>query len=125
MPRYIDADALKKELFYRKDSAREWYETSKAKDDKECMVRADSAIAAFIECILTLKNMPTVDAVEVVRCKDCGYWGRETVRQNSNDAGWWNEAICKCHSIDGDEPHKMWTPADWFCADGERRTDGK
>ena len=69
--RLIDADALQKELFDRKNNAREWYEASKAKDDEECMVRADSAIAAFIECILTLKNAKTVDAVEVVRCKNC------------------------------------------------------
>lgn len=57
---------------------------------------------------------------EIVRCKDCCYWDRETVRQNSNDAGWWNEAVCRQHTVDGNEPHEMWTNADWFCADGER-----
>ena len=59
---------------------------------------------------------------KVVRCKDCEYWDRETVRQNSNDFKWWNEAICKEHSLIGvNEPHEMWVDADWFCADGERR----
>lgn len=52
-----------------------------------------------------LKEMPTIDAVEVVRCRDCKYW-------YPNGIG-----ICKLHDI---RP----TPIimdDWFCADGERR----
>ena len=63
------------------------------------------------------------DLVAVVRCKDCCYWDRETVRQNSNDVSWWNEAVCRQHSVDGNEPHEMWTDADWFCANGERRSE--
>lgn len=58
---------------------------------------------------------------ELVRCKDCLYWQQNTVRQNSNDAGWWNEALCERHTIYGNEPHEAWTDADWFCGDGERR----
>ena len=61
------------------------------------------------------------DLVPVVRCKDCLYWQQNTVRQNSNDAGWWNEALCEEHTIYGNEPYEAWTSADWFCADGERR----
>lgn len=61
--------------------------------------------------------------VRVVRCKDCLYWQQNTVRQNSNNAGWWNEALCERHTIYGNEPHEAWTDADWFCADGERRED--
>ena len=65
------------------------------------------------------------DIVPVVRCKDCRYWDRETTRQNSNDAGWWNEAIC----LNFEKREKGWddfdryTDADWFCAGGERRED--
>lgn len=40
-----------------------------------------------------IENAPTVGAVEVVRCKDCRKW-------------------CICHRSD-----------DFYCADGERRTD--
>jgi len=65
-------------------------------------------------------NAP-VTVQELVRCKDCLYWQQNTVRQNSNDAGWWNEALCERHTIYGNEPHEAWTSADWFCADGERR----
>ena len=69
-------------------------------------------------------NQPTVEYAPVVRCKNCEYWDRETVRQNSNDFKWWNEAICKEHSLIGvNEPHEMWVDADWFCADGERRSE--
>lgn len=63
------------------------------------------------------------ELTDLVRCKDCCYWDRETVRQNSNDVSWWNEAVCRKHSVDGNEPHEMWTDADWFCKDGERRSE--
>lgn len=45
------------------------------------------------------KKMPTVDAVEVVRCKDCQYRGSTAACLESGD--------------------------DWFCADGKRREDGR
>lgn len=57
---------------------------------------------------------------EIIRCKDCAHWDRETVRQNSNDVGCWNEAICEKYS---DEIWTTWKDADWYCADAERRTD--
>ena len=71
-----------------------------------------------------LAVVPTADVVEVVRCKDCCFWDRDTIRQNSNDVSWWNEAVCKQHSRYGNETYESWTDADWYCADGERRTDG-
>ena len=68
-----------------------------------------------------IKRAPTVDAVEVVRCKDCKHWHEET--------GW-----CALHSHfigrDGMACHpsqssewKMFDAND-FCSYGERRTDG-
>ena len=59
------------EMKIRRHSAYEWYVTAKSKDDEEIMIRADSALASFIECILTIKKLPSADAVEVVRCEDC------------------------------------------------------
>ena len=70
-----------------------------------------------------LRELPAVDAAPVVRCHKCIHWDRETVRQNSNDVGWWNEAICERHTFDGLDRIEKWTDADWFCADGERRDD--
>ena len=59
-----------------------------------------------------LFEIPTVDAVEVVRCKDCKFY------LNSNE---------KCGLIDTRlhfyETDKVWTE-DCFCAWGERREDG-
>ena len=52
---------------------------------------------------------PTVDAVEVVRCKDCKYWGGVTFGY-----------VCSRWSapISG---FKTCTKAEGFCADGERK----
>lgn len=61
---------------------------------------------------------------EIVPCYKCCFWDRDTIRTNSNDVKWWNEAICKEHSRLGvNEPFEFWTDAEWFCADGERRDE--
>ena len=70
------------------------------------------------EILGTLKKIPSVDAVEVVRCHKCVHWDEDTVRRNSNDATWWNEAVCRKYS---DDIWEVWKDADWFCADGERK----
>lgn len=66
-----------------------------------------------------LRTLPSTQP-EIVRCHKCIHWDRDTVRQNSNDAGWWNEAVCEKYS---DEIWTAWKDADWFCADAERRTE--
>ena len=55
---------------------------------------------------------PTVDAVPVVRCKDCRYW-----RQEVGPTVHW---VCAQHSFDG---RYMYTTPDFFCADGTRAED--
>ena len=57
---------------------------------------SDNEVVAF------LKSRPTVDAVEVVRCKDCKYFE--------------SEDDCDC-------PMDV-RYSDFFCKMGERRTDG-
>lgn len=57
-----------------------------------------------------IANAPTLDAVEVVRCKDCRYWMQEVDYQTH-----W---VCKQHSFDG---RLMHTTPDFYCADGERK----
>lgn len=105
MSRLIDADALRTFLIRAGQFL-------KAQDDKRT---ASHAIGKIIEHI---ENMPTVDAVPVVRCKDCKNYDSEI-------------AWCKIHScfvdIDGDFCHP-WASSDWkmfdgayYCADGERR----
>lgn len=51
-------------------------------------------------------NAPTVDAVPVVRCKDCKWWNTEWKHEDGE---------CYCYKID------QWTAPRFFCADGERR----
>lgn len=67
---------------------------------------------------LDLKLPPTVDAVEVVRCKDCIHKPRGT--RNKHDMEFPDE-ICPCQC---DDYWYSWMPYDdWFCANGERRED--
>lgn len=61
-----------------------------------------------------IEKMPTVDAVPVVRCKDCKHY------DNSEGIQW-----CKLNSKfypGGFDWHSF--PEDGFCYYGERRTDG-
>ena len=69
MSRYIDADALNYEMKQRKKSAYQWYLDAEVKEDEEIMVRADSAMVAFIECILTIDQQPTADVAPVRKGK--------------------------------------------------------
>ena len=69
---------------------------------------------------LILREAPTVDAVEVVRCEKC------------NHAVWDEEyEMWKCvESAEYDEESGVWFGfceyhnGDFFCADGERKEDG-
>lgn len=80
MARYIDADALLNRL------------------------PDDLPYKASVKRVLM--QAPTVDAVEVIRCKDCKYWG------NPCEASYG-----ECHSLD-----ILTFPTD-FCSYGERRDD--
>lgn len=83
MSRLIDADALKAEWqngFYKK----------------------------IVDALMD--DAPTVDAVEVVRCKDCKYYQKVYGGVPLGEVG-----HCICHSIE--------TVPDWYCADGERKDD--
>ena len=60
-------------------------------------------------------EQPTVDAVPVVRCKDCK-WFKSGIDIDG-------KPFTKC--IGANESVRTYghTAPDWFCADGERRTD--
>ena len=83
MSRFIDADALKENAY-----------TSWECKSQPCQV-VD---------VQDIDNAPTVDAVQVVRCKDCAKRG----------------------TINCDLDYLGYRQADnWYCADGERREDGR
>jgi hypothetical protein len=54
-------------------------------------------------------EIPAVDAVEVVRCRECGHY--KPSKYNASTAHY-------CGVIDG------FPKEDWFCADGQRKEDG-
>ena len=69
---------------------------------------SDGMQLAISTCIELLNSQRTVDAVEVVRCCDCVF----AEPCNASD-------VCvECNQFFG-----MAMDNDWFCADGERRTD--
>ena len=58
-----------------------------------------------------IENAPSVEAVEVVPCRDCKYWsGRNDKPGEVTDIGY----------CDHPNHHIMPLRADWFCADGKR-----
>ena len=54
-----------------------------------------------------IESAPTVDAVEVVRCKDCRFYRKPFCILNDNKNGWLNHEL-----------------PEHFCSHGERETDG-
>ena len=88
------------------------------------LIRADVTVDAFTKWLTStydgrmpadiVNEIPTVDAVEVVRCKDCKHWKPIT------------EHIphMECDIFCGAYEHGYPTNADDFCSYGERRTDG-
>lgn len=72
----------------------------------------------FFDVAITIERMPTIDAVPVVRCKDCRWWDK-----TDNGFGY-------CHAEKHCHISAHWEISifrtyrdDHFCADGERKDD--
>lgn len=64
---------------------------------------------------LILREAPTVDAVEVLRCRDCKYWGDEAGKWQRSDGVLF--ARCKVHNYLIDGRHIGWCPTENdFCS---------
>lgn len=71
-----------------------------------------------------IEKAPTVDAVEVVRCQDCTYWGDEDGKLHGSDGVLF--ARCKAHNYLIDGRHTGWCPSENdFCSYGERKDGDK
>jgi hypothetical protein len=81
----IDVDALKKEINF--------LQIITEIDDSW----SNGYVTGLLSIKDVVKTMPTIDAVEVVRCKDCKYWD--------------DEDRCKL----------AWTMPDEYCSRGERK----
>ena len=78
--RLIDADAIKEKSYYSEDGY-------------------------LVVDVPDIDDAPTIDAVPIVRCKDCKY-----------GIDWDGRLGCKWHGF-------YQTEQNWFCADGERGGD--
>ena len=65
-------------------------------------------------------NAPVADVVEVVRCRECKYWGDEAGELQRSDGVLF--ARCKVHNYLLDGRHTGWCPTENdFCSYGERK----
>lgn len=68
-----------------------------------------------------VREAPAVDAVEVMRCKDCKYWGDE---DGIAEKDGFRYARCNVHNHFRYGEHFGWCPKeDDFCSYGERREE--
>jgi len=96
--RLIDADSLMDTLEQMQRNA-----------DK-CIPVERGIWMGFNYSLTEIKGSPTVDAVPVVMCKDCKYYGAE--------GGSVKDGRYKRCSICG-----AWHTGSWYCASGERKDD--
>ena len=98
MPRLIDKDELKKAI-----------------QENICQVMCDEprgcSCCRVDDVWNVIYEMPTVDAVEVVRCKDCAYWGNKVMLKDGTRGD--------CLNFFG-----YMTTTDFFCKWGEKRNQG-
>ena len=71
-------------------------------------------------CLAEIEAAQTIDAVEVVLCRDCKYWGDEDGKSQGEDGVLF--ARCNVHNYLIDGRHTGWCPAENdFCSCGERK----
>lgn len=74
------------------------------------------------EELFMIKSLPSIDAVPVVRCKDCKH--RPERLEEGKGEGFnleFPDYKCPCQCDDG---WYNWMPDDnWFCGDGERKEE--
>ena len=67
-----------------------------------------------------IDDAPTIDAVPVLRCRECKYWGDEDGKLQDSDGVLY--ARCTVHNYLIDGRHTGWCPAENdFCSYGERK----
>lgn len=104
MRRYIDADALMEHAEQYLKSYNDMYEAMESGYTDEERDAVDAQRCTATGFVALIHNAPTVDAVPVVRCKDCKWFdGQECCDRNGIFVGFNYDTF--------------------FCADGERRTE--
>lgn len=112
--RLIDADILFDDFSKTIKDCKKW-----EKDAKDSWVKtaAEHAQRDFIEAALRVKSQPTIDAVPVVRCKDCissyefeDWETGEKTRYCQRLRDYWNK-------------EELWVNDDGFCCWGRKKKD--
>ena len=101
------------------------YKPKEADNGKEYIDR-EEALSAIKQAFekgegpsLYIKRIPAADVVEVVRCRECKYWGDEDGKLQRSDGVLF--ARCKVHNYLLDGRHTGWCPTENnFCSYGER-----
>ena len=69
----ISRKALIDEVSARRDSAKDWYDEASANGDEITIARAENAVMSFIECLLTIQKLPSVQPEEVIPHRNYQY----------------------------------------------------
>ena len=80
--------------------------------DADAFLEKMKRTSRYFDVVFDVEEMPTVDAVEVVRCKDCKYYCQDKI----------NGVICRHPALDFDTEcfdHWINTNPDDFCSYGE------
>lgn len=105
--RLIDADGLKERFKERYMAALEWKNKTIFREE------AEGAIAAYLACVRTLNSECTIDAVPVVRCKDCKYYAHDDF--GTGEKYW-------CMHFVNTESNQLLTVDEYdYCSFGERK----
>ena len=86
----------------------------------DCVLDGDNDAAdCYRDCIDLLDSIPAADVVEVVRCRECKYWGDEAGKLQRSDGLLFARCIMHNYLLDG--RHTGWCPTENnFCSYGER-----
>lgn len=110
----IDGDPLMNTLCELRDNAIKWL--ADCRERRSAMTpMAEQAVLTFNECISQVKKSSEVDAVPVVRCRDCIWYEIAQLKKDGTEDRRYKPSYCSFWD-------KYFEP-DWFCAEGERRED--
>ena len=74
---------------------------------------------ALLDCMERISKQDGADVVEVVRCKDCGWW-------NEDDSAGWGDLgnnVCTCAYFSNEDGYTVYTEPNDYCSKGQRMED--
>lgn len=87
---------------------------------RQFIIAEAEGLCGDIVWVRDIQAAPTIDAMTVVRCKDCKYRPTYTGGKNYGQDLVFPDKYCPCPCM-CDDPWYSWMPQDdWFCANGER-----